>query len=207
VLSPPDLTHTCLARPACRRAARISQCLSSRSRDRYILRWLFSIRCLGPAPRHEPVLSSYRGTATPTHVLQNAASKPPVLHNTGPSARIATLWIIRLGAAITLGPQMGSCLADIGTAERNSCHCYVGEDWPGGSTGTFRTTLGSCQARRSLIIGPARIMFDASAQPHDPCPLAHWPEERSKTWVTSQSKFTPLPVQRSIQIIKLTYFS
>src|SRR5215471_17588907 len=38
--------------------------LSSTRRDQYILSWLFSIRCLGPASSREPVFPSYRGTAT-----------------------------------------------------------------------------------------------------------------------------------------------
>src|ERR1700753_1383486 len=38
--------------------------LSSTRRDQYILPWLFSIRCLGPASSREPVSPSYRGTAT-----------------------------------------------------------------------------------------------------------------------------------------------
>src|ERR1700761_6608611 len=42
--------------------------LSSTRRDRYILPWLFSIRCLGPASSREPVFPSYRGTATSFHL-------------------------------------------------------------------------------------------------------------------------------------------
>src|SRR5215472_15005 len=38
--------------------------LSSTRRDQYILPWLFSIQCLGPASNREPVFPSYRGTAT-----------------------------------------------------------------------------------------------------------------------------------------------
>src|ERR1700756_1080894 len=38
-------------------------------RDRYILLWLFFIRCLGPASSREPVFPSYRGTATGFHPL------------------------------------------------------------------------------------------------------------------------------------------
>src|SRR5262249_60716999 len=41
--------------------------LSSTRRDQYILPWLFSIRCLGPASSREPVFPSYRGTATSFH--------------------------------------------------------------------------------------------------------------------------------------------
>src|SRR5271170_2385968 len=41
--------------------------LSLTRRDQYILPWLFSIRCLGPASSREPVFPSYRGTATSFH--------------------------------------------------------------------------------------------------------------------------------------------
>src|SRR5690348_1694037 len=54
--------------------------LSSTHRDQYILPWLFSIRCLGPASSREPVFPSYRGTAT-----DSGASLPRLPHVDGSS--------------------------------------------------------------------------------------------------------------------------
>jgi hypothetical protein len=76
----------------------------------------------------------------------------------------------------------------------------------------------SCCARRSRQTAapdPSAARSRGSASPHEnataglhsitpcrsiQCPPAHKPEERSITWVTSQSKFIPLPGQLSIEI-------
>src|SRR3954471_2880015 len=56
--------RTCHARSVDLRGGSRLMSLSSTRRDQYILPWLFSIRCLGPASSREPVSPSYRGTAT-----------------------------------------------------------------------------------------------------------------------------------------------
>src|ERR1700757_5197073 len=55
--------RTCRARSVHLLGGSRLRSLSSTRRDQYILPWLFSIRCLGPASSREPVSPSYRGTA------------------------------------------------------------------------------------------------------------------------------------------------
>src|SRR5215467_10078473 len=64
--------------------------LSSTRRDQYILPWLFSIRCLGPASSREPVFPSYGEQP----LILRGDSLPRLPHVDGSSAgtRVPSSW-------------------------------------------------------------------------------------------------------------------
>src|SRR6516165_5564082 len=64
--------------------------LSSTRRDQYILPWLFSIRCLGPASSREPVFPSYRGTATDSGATRSRDY--PMWTAPPPGTRVPWIW-------------------------------------------------------------------------------------------------------------------
>src|SRR6476659_2114224 len=82
--------RTCRARSVHLLGGSTLTSLSSTRRARYILPWLFSIRCLGPASSREPVFPSYRGTATDSGATRSRDY--PMWTAPPPGTRVPWIW-------------------------------------------------------------------------------------------------------------------
>ena len=138
--------RTCRARSVHLLGGSRLRSLSSTRRDQYILPWLFSIRCLGPASSREPVFPSYRGTATDSGATRSRDY--PMWMAAPPARECQCSRLPRFGRAIyavaSMPPARWWCASASTAPER----------WEGTSIHRALSTTSHCASRAARGLRP-----------------------------------------------------